>query len=104
VAKLAFCGLGRMGEPMAGRLLDAGHDVVVWNRTRERTDGLVERGARRAESPAEAAGGVEAVFTMLSTPEALEEVVFGDGSAGPNAAAGLVEGLGPGSTVVDMSQ
>ena len=106
MAKLAFCGLGRMGEPMAARLLDGGHDLVVWNRTPERTEGLVERGARRAESPAEAADGVEAVFTMLSTPDALDAVVFGDGSAGlrnPNAMAGLVESLAPGTTLVDMS-
>ena len=100
MAKLAFCGLGRMGEPMAGRLLEAGHDLAVWNRTRERTDGLVDRGARRAESPADAAGGAEGVFTMLSTPEALEAVVFGDGS---EASAALVEGLAPGTTLVDMS-
>jgi 3-hydroxyisobutyrate dehydrogenase-like beta-hydroxyacid dehydrogenase len=97
VAKLAFCGLGRMGEPMAGRLLDGGHDLVVWNRTPERADGLVERGARRAESPAEAAAGVEAVFTMLSTPEALEAVVVDDGPAS------LREGLAPGTTLIDMS-
>jgi 3-hydroxyisobutyrate dehydrogenase len=103
VAKLAFCGLGRMGEPMAGRLLDAGHDLVVWNRTPERGDGLVDRGARRAESPGQAAGGVEAVFTMLATPEALHAVVFGDGPGGPNAVAGLVDGLAPGTTLVDMS-
>ena len=97
MAKLAFCGLGRMGEPMAGRLLDAGHDLVVWNRTPERADGLVERGARRADSPAEAASGAEAVFTMISTPEALEGVVFGDGLPG------LVDGLAPGTALVDMS-
>ena len=97
MAKLAFCGLGRMGEPMAGRLLGAGHDLVVWNRTAERADALVERGARRAESPGEAAGGVEAVLTMLSTPEALDTVVFGD------EPAGLVKGLGPGTTLVDLS-
>jgi 3-hydroxyisobutyrate dehydrogenase-like beta-hydroxyacid dehydrogenase len=104
VAKLAFCGLGRMGEPMARRLLDAGHDLVVWNRTRERADGLVERGARRAESPAQAAAGVEGVFTMLATPDALDAVAFGvPGLRGPNAVAGLVEGLAPGTTLVDMS-
>jgi 3-hydroxyisobutyrate dehydrogenase-like beta-hydroxyacid dehydrogenase len=96
VAKVAFCGLGRMGEPMAGRLLEAGHDLVVWNRTPERADALVERGARRAESPADAAAGAEAVFTMLSTPDALEAVVFGDG-------AGLVEGFAPGTILVEAS-
>ena len=100
MATLAFCGLGRMGEPMAGRLLDAGHDLAVWNRTAARADGLVERGARRADSPAEAADGADGVFTMLSTPEVLEAVVFGEGSHG---SAALVEGLAPGTTLVDMS-
>ena len=97
MAKLAFCGLGRMGEPMAARLLEAGHDLVVWNRTPGRAEGLIGRGARRAKSPAEAAAGAEAVFTMLSTPDALEAVVFGeDGSA-------LVEGLAPGTALIELS-
>jgi 3-hydroxyisobutyrate dehydrogenase-like beta-hydroxyacid dehydrogenase len=99
LATLAFCGVGRMGEPMANRLLEAGHDLVVWNRTPERVEGLVERGARRAGSPAEAAESAEAVITMLATPEALEAVVFGDGGGG----SGLARGLGPGATLIDMS-
>ena len=81
----AFVGLGQMGLPMAGRLLDAGHDLVVWNRTPDKADPLVERGARLVDTPAEAARQAEAVFTMLSTPDALEEVVFGAG--------GLAEGM-----------
>ncbi|MEN3316157.1 MAG: hypothetical protein V7605_2391 [Acidimicrobiaceae bacterium] len=99
MATLAFCGLGRMGGPMAGRLLEAGHDLVVWNRSPERAAGLVERGARLASSPAEAAGGAEAVITMLATPEALEGVVFGTG----NDSRGLAAGLAPGATLVEMS-
>jgi 3-hydroxyisobutyrate dehydrogenase-like beta-hydroxyacid dehydrogenase len=92
---LAFVGLGQMGLPMAGRLLDAGHDLVVWNRTPDKADALVARGARLVDTPAEAARQGEAVFTMLSTPEALEEVVFGAG--------GLVEGMQDGHTLVEMS-
>lgn len=69
MARLAFCGLGRMGGPMAARLLEAGHDLAVWNRTPARADALVERGARRASSPADAAVGAQAVFTMLATPD-----------------------------------
>ena len=60
---------------MAARLLDAGHDVAVWNRTPERADPLVAKGARRAATPAEAADGAEAVLTMLATPEAVRDVV-----------------------------
>ncbi|MDQ6726712.1 MAG: NAD(P)-dependent oxidoreductase [Actinomycetota bacterium] len=92
---IAFCGLGQMGTPMAGRVLDAGHDLTVWNRTPERADPLVDRGARRAGSAADAASGAEVVVTMLADPGALEEVVFGP--------EGVAAGLAPGSTLIDMS-
>jgi 3-hydroxyisobutyrate dehydrogenase-like beta-hydroxyacid dehydrogenase len=95
MAKLAFCGLGQMGTPMAARLLEAGHDVSVWNRTPEKTAPLERRGARGAGSPADAAAGVEAAITMVADPSALEAVVLGAG--------GLAEGLTSGSTLIDMS-
>jgi len=95
MAKLAFCGLGHMGAPMAARLVSAGHEVAVWNRSPEKVEPLAGLGARAAETPADAAAGAEAAITMLADPEALEEVVFGPG--------GLAEGLSPGSTLVDMS-
>ena len=60
-----------MGSRIARRLLDAGHDVVVWNRTPERTAALAEQGAQVASSPAEAAGRGDALVTMLADPEAL---------------------------------
>jgi 3-hydroxyisobutyrate dehydrogenase-like beta-hydroxyacid dehydrogenase len=91
----AFCGLGRMGMPMAARLLGAGHDVVVWNRTPGRAGELVEKGAREAGSPAGAAAGAEVVFTMLADPAALDAVLFGP--------EGLIGGLSPGATLVEMS-
>jgi 3-hydroxyisobutyrate dehydrogenase-like beta-hydroxyacid dehydrogenase len=92
---IAFVGLGQMGLPMATRLLDADGDLVVWNRTPARAASLVERGARLVGTPADAARQSEVVITMLSTPEALEEVVFGPG--------GLVEGMDEGHTLIDMS-
>ena len=95
MARLGFCGLGQMGVPMACRLLDAGHDLTVWNRTPERAQPVVDQGARRAETPAEAASSAEAVITMLSTSEVLEEVVFGS--------EGLASRFGEGSTLIDMS-
>jgi len=96
---LAFIGLGQMGLPMAGRLLDAGHDLVVWNRTPDKAEALVARGARLVDTPAEAARQGEAVFTMLSNPEALEEVVFGpDGLAG-----GMGEDNNGAHTLIEMS-
>jgi 3-hydroxyisobutyrate dehydrogenase-like beta-hydroxyacid dehydrogenase len=56
--KLGFIGLGAMGAPMARNLLEAGHEVAVWNRSPEKVVPLVEVGARRADSPANAASGV----------------------------------------------
>ncbi len=110
MATLAFCGLGRMGGPMASRLLEAGHDLAVWNRSPERASQLVERGARRAASPAEAAASADVVVTMLATPEALEAVVFGDGdgrnamvAADRQGGGGLTSGLRPGTTLIEMS-
>jgi 3-hydroxyisobutyrate dehydrogenase-like beta-hydroxyacid dehydrogenase len=93
--KVAFCGLGNMGSPMALRVLDAGHHLTVWNRTTDRALSLRGRGASVADTPAEAARGAEVVITMLSDDDALEAVVFG-----PH---GLVEGLEAGSVVIDMS-
>jgi len=71
---IAVVGLGAMGSRIAGRLLDSGHDVVVWNRTAEKAQPLVERGAALAASPADAAAQAEAVVVMVADPEALEAV------------------------------
>jgi len=75
--KVAFIGTGRMGEAMALRLLMAGHDLAVYNRTAERTKGLAAAGARVVSSVAEAAQYGEAVFTMLADDAALEDVACG---------------------------
>src|SRR6188508_2898977 len=72
-----------MGVPMAGRVLGAGHDLRVWNRSPGPADELAARGATAALSPADAARDVEVVITMLADPPALDDVVFGqDGVAG----------------------
>jgi 3-hydroxyisobutyrate dehydrogenase-like beta-hydroxyacid dehydrogenase len=92
---IAFLGLGRMGTLMAGRVLAAGHDLVVWNRTAERTQPLVADGARAAPTPAEAARAAEIVITMLAGPAALEAVVLG-----PEGVAGAIA---PAACLVDMS-
>jgi 3-hydroxyisobutyrate dehydrogenase-like beta-hydroxyacid dehydrogenase len=80
---------------MAARLLAAGHDLTVWNRTAEKAKPLLDLGAKLADTPAAAARDAEAAITMLSDPEALEEVVLG-----PN---GLAEGLPEGATLIEMS-
>lgn len=95
MAKLAWLGLGQMGTPMAGRLIEAGHEVSVWNRTPRKTEPLVSSGARAAGTPAAAAQGADVVVSMLSTPDAVREVLFG-----PD---GAVAGMGAGSIVVEMS-
>jgi len=95
MAKIGFLGLGEMGTPMASRLLHAGHEVVVWNRSVERTAPLAKEGTAVASTPAKAAAGREFVITMLATPEALEQVLFG--------AEGLAPALLAGQVLIDMS-
>ena len=75
--EIGFIGLGQMGAAIAGNLIKAGHNVTVWNRNIDKTRLLVEAGARRAETPADAAAG-KIVFTMLANDEAVESVVFGE--------------------------
>jgi len=93
--RVAFLGTGLMGSRMAPRLCAAGHEVTVWNRTREKAEPLAAAGARLADSPADAARGAEVVVTMLADGPAVGEVLFG---------AGVAAALEPeGAVVVDMS-
>jgi 3-hydroxyisobutyrate dehydrogenase len=75
--KLGFIGTGLMGGPMAARLLAAGHEVSVWNRSAAKLAPLLEKGARRAHSPADAAQG-EIVMTCVTDQNALQEVLFAE--------------------------
>lgn len=93
--KVGVVGLGTMGAPMARHLINAGHDVTVWNRTRHREEPLAELGAARAETAAAAAEGADAVLTCVSDDPDLEAVVFG-----PDAVAST---LPAGSVLVDCS-
>lgn len=93
--RVAVIGLGTMGAPMAGHLLDAGHELTVHNRTRERELPLAERGAARAASPAEAAAEADAALICVSDTPDLEAVLFGGD--------GVAQGLAAGGTVVDCS-
>jgi 3-hydroxyisobutyrate dehydrogenase/2-hydroxy-3-oxopropionate reductase len=88
-------GLGAMGSRIASRLHEAGYALVVWNRSRERMDPLVALGAAAAETPAEVAGSVEILLTMVANPEALRAV-----SEGPD---GVAAGAGASLTVIEMS-
>lgn len=77
---LGFLGLGSMGSGMARRLVDAGHDVIVWNRSQGSVENLVAAGARNAEHPAEALAA-EVSFSMLANDEAVESVLDADAVA-----------------------
>jgi 3-hydroxyisobutyrate dehydrogenase-like beta-hydroxyacid dehydrogenase len=92
--KLGFIGLGAMGAPMTRNLLKASHELAVWNRTPERVDPLVEAGAYRADSPADAASGTRATILMLTNAEVVHEVLFGE--------HGVVQGLPAGAAVINM--
>ena len=79
---IGYVGVGLMGAPMSHRLLSAGYDVVVWNRTREKIIPVLKAGATEAESPAGVTRQVDFVFQCLTDAEAVEQVVFGvDGIA-----------------------
>ncbi|HSM85284.1 MAG TPA: NAD(P)-dependent oxidoreductase [Candidatus Limnocylindrales bacterium] len=88
--RVAFLGLGIMGRPMAANLVNAGHEVTVWNRTPKDVPG-----ATTAASPAEAVKGKEAVWVCVSDTKAVQEVLFG--------AQGAIHGLESGTVVVDSS-
>ena len=75
--KAGFIGLGIMGSRMAAHLLEKGHSLVVFNRTRAKAEGLLKGGAEWAASPAAIAPKVEVLFTMLAHPEAVREAALG---------------------------
>ncbi|MBV8833114.1 MAG: NAD(P)-dependent oxidoreductase [Acidobacteriaceae bacterium] len=74
---IGFIGLGSMGNGLARNLMRAGHNVVVYNRTREKAQALERDGARAVATPAEAAQNADAVFTMLADDNAVADVTFG---------------------------
>jgi 3-hydroxyisobutyrate dehydrogenase-like beta-hydroxyacid dehydrogenase len=88
--KIAFIGLGNMGEPMARNLLAAGHEVIAYNRTRSRAEQLTKAGAQVASSAGEAAAQAEVVMTMLADDHAAEQVVFSPGGVLDKLARGAV--------------
>jgi 3-hydroxyisobutyrate dehydrogenase-like beta-hydroxyacid dehydrogenase len=92
---VAVIGLGAMGRRSAQRLLAAGHEVLVWNRTPAKAAELVELGAGSAESPADAARRAEALITVVSDPAALRAV-----TEGPD---GIAAGADRSTTVIEMS-
>ena len=92
---VGIAGLGRMGHPIAGNILDAGFPTAVWNRTRDKATSLLERGATWAETPATLAQATDVVLTSLADPAAVESVYFG-----PD---GLLDRARPESIFIDLS-
>jgi len=90
MAHVAFIGLGRMGHGMAGRYLDSGFSVAVWNRSKSKAEDLIARGARWASSPADAADGADAIVTMVADDEASRAVWLGKDGAAATAKAGTL--------------
>jgi 3-hydroxyisobutyrate dehydrogenase len=93
--RLGYLGLGMMGFPMARRLLNAGHDVTVWNRSSGKAAALVEAGAKAASHPRDVAATASIIFMCLTDAAAVEAVVFG--------ANGVATVSGQGKLVVDFS-
>jgi 3-hydroxyisobutyrate dehydrogenase len=92
---LGFVGIGLMGRPMTLRLLAAGHQVTVWNRSRDKLAPVLEKGARPADSPAAVARASEILMTCVTDQHAMEEVLFGRD--------GVAHGARKGTVVVDFS-
>jgi len=76
--EIAVLGMGHMGRALAGRLLDGGHQVKVWNRSKGRSGEVVSEGAREAESVADAVEGVDVAITILASDDAVRTVAFGE--------------------------
>ena len=95
IKKVAFIGTGIMGAPIAGHILDAGYELVVYNRTREKAEPLLSRGAKWANSPAEAASDADLVLTMVGYPTDVEDVYL--------ASDGVLMAARKGAWLVDLS-
>lgn len=88
--RLGYIGMGLMGAPMTARLLDAGYQVTIWNRSAEKMAPLVQKGAVAAEGPRAVTEASDIVMQCLTAAPAVEAVVFGDGGVAEAGAAGKV--------------
>jgi len=95
MANLGFVGLGVMGGNMVARLLDKGHTVTGYNRTRTKAQWLIDRGMKWADSPRAVAGAADFTFSMVTNSAAINSITEGTD--------GILAGLGPGKLLIDMS-
>ena len=95
IKTISYLGLGTMGSGMVSNLLKAGYQLTVWNRSAEKCEPFARKGARVADTPADAARDVDLVMYSVSNDQAVEEVVFG--------ATGILSGINAGQIAIDMS-
>jgi 3-hydroxyisobutyrate dehydrogenase-like beta-hydroxyacid dehydrogenase len=95
IKTISYLGLGTMGSGMASNLLKAGYKLTVWNRSAEKCEPFARKGARVADTPADAVRDTELVMHSLSNDQAVEDVVFGP--------KGILSGIEEGQIAVDMS-
>lgn len=95
MAHYGFIGAGLMGLPMAMNLLKAGHQLTVWNRSKEKCAPLEEAGATYVDTPLEVVAAAEVTFSMLADPQAATAVCF--------SPSGVIQAVGPGKAYVEMS-
>ena len=95
IKRISYLGLGTMGSGMASSLLKAGYELTVWNRSVEKCEAFARKGARVADTPADAVRDVDLVMYSLSNDQAVEEVVF--------SAKGILDGIEEGQIAIDMS-
>src|SRR5829696_9464587 len=94
IERIGFAGLGAMGAGIARRLLDAGHEVSGWNRTKEKAEPLLDAGMAWADTPRELAASVDVLFTMLTNTAAIEAITDGED--------GVLVGLREGTVWADI--
>jgi 3-hydroxyisobutyrate dehydrogenase-like beta-hydroxyacid dehydrogenase len=93
--KIGFIGIGSMGQPMATRLIEAGHSLIIWNRTKSKTENLVSRGAKLADNPAGVASQADVIITMVTDGASLKSVALSED--------GVLAGASSGKIYIDMS-
>lgn len=93
--KIGFIGLGVMGKSMAGHLMDAGHELYVYSRTKAKCGDIIEKGAHWCDTPKAVAENTDIVFTIVGFPKDVEEVYLGKN--------GLIEGAREGMIFCDMT-
>src|SRR5438093_13519127 len=95
MANIGYVGLGTMGGQMANRFLEKGHTVTGYNRTKSKAQWLIDKGMKWGDSPRAVAQSSDVIFSMVSNSAALEDIA--------DQPDGVIAGIAPGKTFIDMS-